>query len=145
MTESIVMPDPLDWRAGHEFGLEGISLLKDESLSFVIASRGEFLEAVAFAIHEFGLTEQARYVRNPSRRLRKGTVALFPRVTSFEPESIHRSLARGARVVCSDPDYDSHHPLFLKTRPRDAVALAIALRKALELDPGDGSRSYDDH
>jgi colanic acid/amylovoran biosynthesis glycosyltransferase len=53
----------LDWRNGHEFALQALRVLKEDNLPFEfrLIGNGPFLEAVAFARHEFGLESEVEF------------------------------------------------------------------------------------
>lgn len=121
----IAFPDTLTWQAGLEFGLEAVSRLNANGskprVSFV--DSGPMLEAISFALLDFGLLNSVVWVRDQDSTLFEADIALFPRVTAGDRQSIEKALARGVRTFSSDPDFTSANPLYTSFVRRDVEAL----------------------
>jgi hypothetical protein len=117
----VVMPDPLQWTSGIEFGIQTLGHLGRSGWEFTcyLADRGPMLEAVVFAIMEQGLKARVHHVRDPHRRLPQATVALFPRVCPGEKETVQLALQMGKLVLCSDPSLKFEHAQFYSFERRN--------------------------
>lgn len=106
-----VMPDPLCWTSGIEYGIQALGHLKQEGWEFTcyLADQGPLLAAVAFAILEQGLKAQIRFVRDPLTKLPEATTVLLPRVRAGDERIIQFALKTGKQVLCSDPSLQIEH------------------------------------
>lgn len=122
---TIAFPDALCWQAGMEFGLTAVSQLKTKGarLKVSFADHGPMLEAVSFAILDFGLEDSAIWVHDRESTMLQANLALFPRVVAGDREIIERAIERGLRTFSSDPEFTSTNPLFTSFLRRDVEAL----------------------
>jgi hypothetical protein len=131
MMIQIVMPDPLTWEAGLEYGLQALAELHYEKQNYLLFlhDNGLFLEATAFGVQQLGLRENVQYVRNPERRMGDCDIVLFPRVKGLGIDIIHKALEHEKHVVTSDPEVKIDHPRLLLFPRRDWKKLAAIIKE----------------
>jgi len=122
----VALPDPLSWQAGIEFGLQALGELRRGGLNFEFSllEQGPMLEASGFAVNQFGLETNVRWLH---RRLRSWTgfdAVLFPRVAPLETATITQILEGGVTVISSDPEFRSQRSNFHPFPRRDWQSLA---------------------
>lgn len=102
----IIFPDPLIWQSGIEFGLQSLAELRSAgwNFEFSILDQGPMLEAVSFAIADYGLQAHVRWLSRRPRPWTRFDVVLIPRVAAGDPELVRQILCAGVEVVSSDPD-----------------------------------------
>ena len=125
----LVMPDPLEWKGGFEFGLHALAKLKSEHCLFhcYLSDHGEFLEAIAYAVHNFLLKENITYMKNIKSIIEACDIILLPRVYPMEQDTIHDYLHKDKVVITSDPKIEFRHPRLISFHRRDWFELAEIL------------------
>jgi hypothetical protein len=135
METRILIPDPLIWESGVEYGLQALSKLQNEIQDFVfyIGKSGKLIEAVSFGIYQLGLTEKVRYVNDSERMIKICDIILFPRVKSIGETIILSALGQGKYVVCSDQNFRSRNSNFFMFHRRNWNEMEGILKKICKI------------
>lgn len=101
----------LVWKKGYEYGLEAVRLLLDEGVDceYRIVGDGDYLEAVAFARHQLGLTDKVNLVGalepcEVREEMEWADVFLHPAVSEGFCNAVLEAQAMMLPVVCTDAD-----------------------------------------
>jgi hypothetical protein len=121
----VTFPDQLVWQAGIEYGLQAAADAFSRGAKIVcyLRNSGPMLEAVAFAVREFGLHNVIRWGRG-DQITKNAHVFLFPRVKAMESETIYRLISSGKTVITSDPNIKTCDTKLITFQRRDYKALS---------------------
>lgn len=128
----------LEWKKGYEHALAAVRRLLDQGVAceYRIVGDGDFLGAVAFARHQFGLYDQVVFLGSASRadvreEMQRADVLLHAAVSEGFCNAVLEAQAMKLPVVCTDADglaenVENGVTGFVVAR-RDPEALAQAL------------------
>jgi len=99
----------LEWEKGYEYAIHAIRKLKNQGVccSYRIVGRGSFLEAIAFAIHQFALDDDVQLLGGLSQaqvveEMRIADIFLHSAVSEGFCNAVLEAQAMMLPVVCSD-------------------------------------------
>jgi len=101
----------LEWKKGYEYALQAVRLLQDWGVHYEyrIIGEGKYLESVAFARHQLGLTKNVQFLKaQPRKRIRTemewADVFLHTAVSEGFSNAVLEAQAMQLPVVTSDAD-----------------------------------------
>lgn len=114
----ILMPDPLVWEAGIEYGLQAVALCEDQGLecSCYVFDHGPLIEAVVLAAKQLNL-RRLQYLPDVMEYIGLADLLLLPRVATIRSQPVPAFLKYQKPVVTSDPFfYTEEHVIGFERR-----------------------------
>lgn len=136
----IVSVGRLAWKKGYDYGLQAVRLLLDQGVDceYHIVGDGDYFEAVAFARHQLGLTDEVTLMgrlgpHQVKAQMEWADVFLHPAVSEGFCNAVLEAQAMMLPVVCTDADglsenvADGESGFVVQRRNPEAMAERIGL------------------
>lgn len=138
----------LHWKKGFNYAIDAIALLKAEGydIKLHIAGSGDEYERLVFQAHQYGVRENIVFEgkiphKNMPGFLRKHSMYIQPSLQEGFCNSVIEAQAAGLFCIVSDagglPENVLHEKTGFVVPRRNAEALAAAVKRAIQLSPGE--------